>query len=354
MNSLIRRGFKLGSAPDKPSCAKPQITERWANGYPVLLEEIAKPSIEHHQQAILATEKLVLSVLEGNECLPLLNSPHYKARLTANFTALGCAINEGDDQEIETVLFDAVTNGEVVAEDLWMKLSWLSFAEEDASLRFRFSFGVDHEEDVAADSTRQRYAAQLTNAIFPESAIITENQSLKTTLTELLNCDNIHYVERIVYFNAPSGGAYLHHDLERGHAGVAFAQLSGSTYWLALPKNALILEIVNFVNADVWPESVGQKAREEIRTLANNPKNLAEELDSFANSSLIHLINETETFVQQLVRNGHGQELVAGDILLLPQQDQDTCCWHSVFCLGEEMGQALSFAIRCADDEETA
>lgn len=351
MNSLIRRGFKLGTAQHNTSYARSQVTERWTNGYPVLLEKAAKPSIEDHQQAILDTEKLVLSVLEGNECLSFFNTSHYKTRLAPYFTPLGCAINEGDDQEIETVLFDAVANGEVVGEDLWMKVSWLSFEEEDASLRFRFSFGVDHEEDVAADSARQHYAAQLTNAIFPESTIITENQSLTAALSGLLKCDNIRYVERIVYFNAPNGGAYLHHDLERGHAGVAFAQLSGSTYWLALPKNALILEIVKFVDADIWPETLDQTAREEIRTLAKNPENLAEELDSFANSSLVHLINETEAFVQQLIRNGHGQELVAGDVLLLPQHDQDTCCWHSVFCLGEQMGQALSFAIRCGDDK---
>ena len=53
-------------------------------------------------------------------------------------------MNEGDDQEIETVLFDALDNGEVVAEDLWAKVSWLSFFEEDSSLRVRFSFGMDH------------------------------------------------------------------------------------------------------------------------------------------------------------------------------------------------------------------
>ena len=73
---------------------------------------------------------------------------------------------------------------------------------------------------------------------------------------------------------------------------------------------------------------------------------LSHALNSFAHNELIHLINETEEFTQHLIEKGHSQTLEAGDVILLPQKDQNTCCWHSVFCLGEEMGQALSFAIK--------
>jgi len=31
---------------------------------------------------------------------------------------------------------------------------------------------------------------------------------------------------------------------------------------------------------------------------------------------------------------------------LLPQRDLDNCVWHSVFTLGDEPGEALSFAVR--------
>jgi hypothetical protein len=32
--------------------------------------------------------------------------------------------------------------------------------------------------------------------------------------------------------------------------------------------------------------------------------------------------------------------------MLLPQESMKNCAWHSVFCLGEDAGQALSFAIK--------
>ena len=128
-----------------------------------------------------------------------------------------------------------------------MKASWLSFYEGDASLRFRFSFGVDFVEDVAADQNRQHYAALLTEAVSPESKIITDNQQLKHTLSQTLGSEEFRFVERIIYFNSASGGAYLHHDRERGHAGVVYAQLTGQTLWLALPQQALIDEINLFV-----------------------------------------------------------------------------------------------------------
>jgi len=346
MYSLVRRGFNLGQISDTYPIANRGATESWANGYPIFLQGICKEAINTNMQAIIRTEKLVLAILEGTECETLLGDVYYSKRLITRFESLGCVINEGDDQEIETLLFDAVEDGATIAEDLWMKISWLSFHEDDASLRFRFSFGIDHVEDVAADTLRQLNAALLAEAIFPESSIISHNHLLLTTLRELLESNEINFVERIIYFNAPNGGAYLHHDLERGHAGVVYAQISGATYWLALPKHALMNEIRDFIDAGVWPESVDQNTRRELVALAQDRHMLARELDSFANNALIQLINETETFVQQLVTNKHGYHLTAGDVLLLPQENQDKCCWHSVFCHGDETGQALSFAIR--------
>jgi len=254
-----------------------------------------------------------------------------------------------NDQEIETVLFDVMENDELIAEDLWVKASWLSFYEEDASLRFRFSFGVDLHEDVAADVLRQSYSALLAEAVFPESSIITKNSELNKQLFAILACDEAKFVERIVYFNAPEGGAYLHHDRERGHAGVVYAQLSGRTFWLALPRVDLIKEIIDFVancKNEGWPASIDTTMQNELIALSNNPASLTDELESFSNTTLIHTMNETEAFVQQLIRNGHSRQLQAGDMLLLPQETADKCCWHSVFTIGEETGEALSFAIR--------
>ena len=146
--------------------------------------------------------------------------------------------------------------------------------------------------------------------------------------------------------------SYLHHDRERGHAGVVYAQLSGHTYWLALPKHELMAEITAFVNQseakDRWPESISTSQRQQFIDISRNSENLSVELESFSNDALIQLINETESFVQQLIANGHGRVVNPGDVLLLPQETDMNCCWHSVFCLGEESGEALSFAIRSA------
>jgi len=351
MTTLQRRGFDLGPTSSKLRSSTDNPAERWAQGLPITLEgqlttRLSKSDqIENRTQ----TEHLVISLLESKECATLLSQPPYADRLAQGFDCLGSAYNQGDEQEIDMLMFDAHDNGCAVAEDLWMKISWLSFYPEDASLRFRFSFGVDHAEDVAADKKRQHYAGLLADAIFPESALITENNHLQALITDLLNSPTIAFVERIVYFNGPDGGAYLHHDLERGHAGVVFAQLSGTTYWLALPKYELLEAIRQFVNIGNWPDSITLDMQRELQTLTRSDNELISALDSFTNDTLIHLINETQSFVQFLIQRGHGYTLHAGDVILLPQTNQKNCCWHSVFCLGDEMGQGLSFAIRSDD-----
>ena len=348
MNKLTRRGFSLGDinssgfSAEQPSCA-------WAKGMPVYLPDAIKALLDEQHDSIKQSKVLYQALLDQHACDELLDQKPYAERWQSQFESLGSSMSEGDEQEIETVFFDALENGDIVAEDLWLKVSWLSFFEQDASLRFRFSFGVDHVEDVAADKQRQHYAALLCDAVFPESRVITENASLHQSLKNIIACEQFHFVERIVYFNSPEGGAYLHHDLERGHAGVVYTQLSGSTFWLALPKYQLLEELVMFCEQcqkNGWPDSLTKEIRDELANLTNDKSALANELETFANDSLIHCINETQEFVQQLISNGHGQQLNTGDVILLPQQDVYNCCWHSVFCVGQETGQALSFAIR--------
>ena len=130
---------------------------------------------------------------------------------------------------------------------------------------------------------------------------------------------------------------------------MVFAQLSGATYWLALPRYELVDEVVSFAkqcHQSEWPESFNKEMRSELIALCQDKEALANELETFANTSLIHCMNETPAFVQQLVHRGHGQFLNRGDVILLPQAELTNCCWHTVFCVGNETGQALSFAIR--------
>lgn len=358
---LQRRGFDLGvvhveaTNSNESDCSSSSFSSnsrsKWQQGSAILLHGLCKDQLNTYQYDISQSYKLYETLLAAeDDCDEVLANLPYVSRLESGFESLGSSVNEGDDQEIETVLFDAIKGGEVVAEDLWMKVSWLSFHDEDASLRFRFSFGVDLHEDVAADKNRQHYASLLTDAVFPESRLITKTETLNKNLCDILDSKNIRFVERIVYFNSPNGGAYLHHDRERGHAGVVFAQITGETFWLALPKKQLIQELTAFIQAchstENWPNSLSKVAQKELLRLTTNSKMLSDELETFANSVLIHAMNETEEFVQHLIKNGHGKHLVPGDVLLLPQETDMDCCWHSVFCVGEESGQALSFAIR--------
>ncbi len=344
MLQLKRRGFLLGNAPTQQT--KANDLKLWDQGYPILLQSQCLNLLNSHSLNIKQTEELVHAILEEKGCDYMLAKEPYAKRLEPKFQSLGSVFNEEDQQEIEMVTFDVMDGDKIISEDLWLKTSWLSFHEDDPSLRFRFSFGIDLEEDVAADPYRQQLSGELTDAIFPESEIIANNADLKKKLKKILGSDDVNFVERIIYFNAPNGGSYLHHDLERGHDGVVFAQLTGSTFWLALPKEILVEEIIHFAKTHSWPASLTKKMKSEISELIDNRSKLSKQLDSLANDSLIHLINETKEFVQFLIARGHSTKLEPGDILLLPQATKETCCWHSVFCLGEEMGQALSFAIK--------
>lgn len=343
MTQLKRRGFSLGNIPK----TQPKIHDlsSWNKGYPIFLQGQCLDSLKQHTQNIKQTQQLVNAILDEQDCDAVLAQDPYTHRLEPKFQSLGSVFN-ANDQEIEMINFDVMDGDEIIAEDLWMKASWLSFHEEDASLRFRFSFGVDFEEDVAADPYRQQLSAELTDAVFPESSIITNDVALNDKLKSILDSNKVNFVERIIYFNAPNGGAYMHNDLERGHAGVVFAQVTGSTFWLALPKSALIEEIINFSKNNPWPDSLSLEMKNELDILLKDQKALSDELYSMSNDSVMHLINETKEFIQFLILKGHSFELKPGDMLLLPQENKETCCWHSVFSLGEEIGQALSFAIR--------
>jgi len=245
---LNRRTSQLGWVAENQRPKMPTQTEtalRWRQDKATMLPGLLPT--EGWQAEIKQSHQLMQAVLQSAEFSPSLDSPPYLKRLNDHFPLLASSFEEHDEQAIEKVYFDAEQNGEAVAEDLWCKASWLSFHDDDASLRFRFSFGMECLEDVAADPVRQHWAGQLCDTLFPESAAITQNSDLLLLLQEILG-GHPAFVERIVYFNAPGGGAQMHHDVERGHDGVVFAQLSGSTFWLALAKSDLIDELIHFAS----------------------------------------------------------------------------------------------------------
>jgi len=353
---LKRRGTALGWVAEQPrqrNIDARAAANAWQNSDAYALPGFVTAELTAHQDHIQGALELMAAVAEGGEVASLLGQSPYSERTAPQFEMLSGFKDEGDDQEIETVEYDAVNGDEVIGENLWCKASWLSFEEDDASLRFRFSFGMVGFEDVAADIERQLYAARLTEAIFPESTIISNNARLEAFLQSMLGVEKLAYVERIIYFNAPNGGAQFHQDVERGHLGVVFAQVYGRTGWLACSKQQLIDEIQSFVADNNNTAALGKLMDEaqlgELQQKCRDREQLTDWMDERDNEALELLLNRCPEFYRQLFGHGYGYIINPGDAILLPQNNIAECCWHSVFCVDDFVGESLSFAIRSAD-----
>lgn len=361
MNPLIRRGFDLGLAPAylQPKNPSPEaIKQAWLNDTAIVVPGILNQGITTHADDIKNAHVLMENVLNTGEVTPFIETSPYIERYSKNFAIVATSAEEHDEQGIEKIYFDAFKSNdqadyedEVLAEELWCKGSWLSFDDEDASLRFRFSWGMEGFEDVAADPLKQEWAGTLCDMLFPESEVITKNEMILNQLQDILG-KTPSFVERIVYFNAPNGGAQMHHDVERGHAGVVFGQLSGSTFWLALAKPILMQELTTFVMDDKTNAKAIQAVipnaedRNQLVELCQNHEDLSCYMEEPDHELVEAVVDRCPDFTQFLIQRGYSHTLVAGDVLFLPQRDLDNCVWHSVFTLGENPGEALSFAVR--------
>jgi len=352
---LQRRGYELGAVAPLRRAGMPDaamVASCWRADAAVKLPGAL--DLQSWQADIRQSRRLMEATLARVEISPLLEQPPFRDRLSTHFPLVASSFEEHDEQAIEKVYFDAEVNanGETacVAEELWCKASWLSFIEADASLRYRFSFGMECMEDVAADPARQKWAGRLCDAIFPESAVITENRVIIDLLKPVLG-GMPAFVERIVYFNAPNGGAQMHHDVERGHDGVVYGQISGSTFWLALGKQILMDELIRFVGDKhncheierLLPDT---DARKQLHALMTDRCALSAYMDEFDHELVEAIMDRSASFTGQLVKHGYGFLLTPGDVLLMPQRDLERCVWHSVIALDDEPDEALSFAVR--------
>lgn len=342
MHLLKRRGLEFGWIREEDPSGLPDeqtMVRAWCDDAPVCVPGLAVDAIGHHANDIECARKLMEKTLMGLPLADMLESAPIANRLPPHFALVATSMEEHEAQGIEKLYFDAQDDGQYIAEDLWCKASWLSFYDEDASLRFRFSFGMEGYEDVAADPVREHWAGLLCDRIFPESAVITQNTAVATLLRGIFGVEPT-CVERIVYFNAPNGGAQFHHDVERGHAGVIYAQITGRTFWLALSKPRLMDEIVNFLaraDTNTW---------RELRKITANRNALSVYMDESDHEVLEALIDRDPAFIRYMIEQGHSFLLHSGDVLLMPQRDIESCVWHCVFCLDDEPGEGLSFALR--------
>jgi hypothetical protein len=340
---LLRRGFHYGWIKTEDTAIIPNskiIRQAWLNNEAIFLPGILADNLITYSAETIQAHRLFEQILDGAELSEILEAGPYGDRLAEEFALSGASFEDNDEQGIEKIIFDAWDEDDIIAENLWCKVSWLSFDEDDGSLRFRFSFGFEGYEDVASDPQRQYWAAKLTEVIFPESAAVTKHQALGGILSAMLESKSVEFMERIVYFNAPNGGAQMHHDVERGHDGVVFAQMTGSTFWLALSKPKLVDEIERFLAlapAEEWAQ---------LRQLAVDRNQLVAYLEEPDHELAEQLIDHEPKFFQQLIESGYAHVLNPGDVLLMPQSSLNTCVWHSVICLGDEPGEGLSFALK--------
>jgi hypothetical protein len=354
---LRRRGTHLGwiaARPGRRPVMAGDAARAWAEADAYPLPGLVRAALPAQREAVAASLALAQAVAGGDDPSALLAAEPYLARTGLRFELLAGFQDEGDEQEIETVEYDAVDGGEVVGENLWCKASWLSFEEDDASLRFRFSFGLAGFEDVAADLPRELHAAGLCEAVFPESVLVSRNPDLEALLRQVVDRERIAFVERIVYFNAPNGGAQFHQDVERGHLGVVFAQVHGRTGWLACSKARLVEEIRDFVADPAHQAGLDTLLPDPamagtLRRRCADPRDLGVWLDQDDNEPLERLLNRSPAFCRHLVARGYGYLVETGDVLLLPQGSLDHCAWHTVFCLDDFPGESLSFAVRGID-----
>jgi hypothetical protein len=337
---LTRRGCTHGRiAIDEERRAMPdeeQIAAGWRAAMPVRLPGLLLSQVDAHAEDIRDALTIMQRVRDGESCADILIEEPYISRLEPDFDLLSAVHSGHDAQEIEKIAFDAVKSGELHAEDLWMKVSCLSFEESDDSIRFRFSYGMEMFKDQEDDPLREELAAELATRVFPECRMLSAHRELCGILADVLGFAPA-FVERLIYSNAPGGGAQLHQDVEAGHFGVVYAQLFGHTAWVALPRSQLLAEIDSFLAGDDSPLFDDLRGMSEAERI--------ELLESHDQGALEVLLNSTPGFTRRLVAHGHGLILAPGDALLLPQQSTEHCCWHSVFCLGDAPGHSLSFAL---------
>lgn len=352
---IIRRdicsGFvSINNALKPPTLSAEEKQSRWQSNQPIYLPSICKNSLQDYQVPLSTSRSLYEAALADKPIDDILDKSPYIDQLGQRFQLLSSRVDAADPQEIVSLDFDVMDGEELLYEDIWIRISWLSFHESDASLRFRFSFGMENYDDVSSDPERQVEAAELCQAIFPESSILSHNEEIQKEVQSIAGLEKFRFVERIVYFNAPNGGAQFHHDAEKGHAGVCYVQLTGETFWLSLSLSELINEVIEFLNErenfDNVTDLFGETIKNECQRYVESPAILSNAIKDPYNENIGLILNECPLFFKHLVERNYAYHLKPGDGILLPQESIDQCAWHSVFSFSEEAGEALSFAIK--------
>jgi hypothetical protein len=367
-----------------------ELGRRWHDARPIVLAGAAADMLDGFAADIAGGEELRAELSEPGglrRWLARCSEALSPGELAPSFIVLGKRATLYDpERDIDRVFVESfaasVGRGRKVA-DLWLKSSWLSTHADDSSLRLRFSFGREGDDDASRDILRHRLVAELTAILLPESALITANPSI-TQVVEGLCGEAVIFTQGIAYWNSPNGGALFHHDAfgedriddgDTRQLGVCYLQLSGATAWLALSIGDLATRVRQFVaalergerpwvRAQLFGQSgepqkksgnkIGDKSGtsptsmpwSRLRALVDDDAKLALELGLPGCGALGPLVNRGPEFTCFLAEKGHAVILHPGDAILLPNRGVHATCMHSVFCASEDTGYSLSLAIR--------
>ncbi|MFK7742508.1 MAG: hypothetical protein AB8H80_19500 [Planctomycetota bacterium] len=364
---LQRRDAVLGAAVtvhrDMPSEA--QVAARWQRADAVFLPRVLGDAPQAHEAAIAAT--LAMFDRLRDDGADFLDELEERLADDDRFRYAGSTIDQDDPREIERVFVDALdpdaarpvgqtADGEAedegedeesvsieaedrsdaIAKDLWAKLAWITAEDpSDRSLRIRFSNGLDQLEEWLATGDHDASMGDLfALRTFPECAAMLTSEGLRTRLDRMIARPH-RLSERIIYNNAPNGGAIFHHDAEPGQIGVVFAQLEGRTAWLTLPKRRLA--------ALLNKRGYGGGGKVEAHAI--------KALDGCSeDDDLQFLLNRDESFAAELAAVGALYILEAGDAIVLPSHGFDDVAWHSVLAVGDTPSLAHSYGIFPRDE----
>ena len=321
---LRRRGAELGFAvavtrgmPDRAAAVA-----RWRAAEPVFLPGVLGDAPVRCAADVASCLRMFDRLRRGGSFLREL-----ERRLAADpeLRYAGSTVDREDTREVERVFVNAEPGGRTVASDLWAKLAWIAHDGSDRSLRIRFSAGLEQLEDwMAASDLTAGWVDQFALRAFPECRAILHCGPLRGLLDAMIARPH-RLSERILYNNAPGGGAVFHHDAEPGQLGVCFSQLEGHTAWLTLGKRRLAALLVRTGHA-------------------RNPVHAMAKLDR-EDEALWRLLNRDEAFTAQLAAHGALFVLQAGDSIVLPSHGIDDVAWHSVVALGDRPSLAHSYGL---------
>ena len=259
----------------------------------------------------------------------------------SQFEVTSSTVDLLEPREVEKVYADPRKAAGVTATDLWAKLSWIADDDSDLSMRIRFSCGVERLDEWVGDVHRAVWADRFAEVVFPECELLTCHEGLRDAIATLVG-EPVRCSERIVYSNAPGGGAVFHHDADPGQRGVVYGQLVGWTGWLALAKRELAEVVAEHVTGTPLAAAFGTPEA-ALRGLDGGAAGVGG-----ADQALWVVLNRDPAFTERVVARGGFTLLRAGDVILLPTHRPDDVAWHAVFALGREPSLAHSYGLFAA------